>query len=70
MTLVAPLIVLDVSYATKISHEIHFSWQGQYLVKLGCHFSWQAQHVVKIWEIAGAQNVVFSIQNASPRWDE
>ena len=47
-----------------------FSWQEQYLVKLECHFLWQAQHFVKFWEIAGARNVVFSIQNASPRWEE
>ena len=26
---------------------VHFSWQGQYLVKLECHISWQAQHLVK-----------------------
>ena len=33
----------DVSYETRINHEIHFAWQAQYLVKLDCHFSWQAQ---------------------------
>ena len=33
MTLLAPLIVNDVSYATQINHEIHFAWQAQYLVK-------------------------------------
>ena len=38
---------------------VHFSWQGQYLVKLECHFSWQAQHLVTFWEIAGTRNVVF-----------
>ena len=27
-------VSLDVSNATRINHEIHFSWQGQYLVKL------------------------------------
>ena len=42
---------------------VHFSCQAQYLVKLECDFSWQAQHLVTFWEIAGAQNVVFSIQN-------
>ena len=59
MTLVAPRIVNDVSCETRIDHEIDFSWQAQYLVKLECHFSWQAQHFVKFWEIAGARNVVF-----------
>ena len=59
MTLLAPRIVNDVSYVTRINHEIHFAWQAQYLVKLECHFSWQAQHLVTFWEIAGARNVVF-----------
>ena len=27
-------IVNDVSYVTRINHEIHFAWQAQYLVKL------------------------------------
>ena len=44
---------------TRITHEIHFAWQAQYLVTLECHFSWKAKHVVKFWEIAGARNVVF-----------
>ena len=35
MTLVAPLNVNDVSYATMINHEGHFSWQTHYLVMLG-----------------------------------
>ena len=55
----APRIVNDVSYVTRINHEIHFAWQAQYLVKLECDFSWQAQHFVQFWEIAGARNVVF-----------
>ena len=59
MTPVAPRIVNDVSYVTLLNHEIHFSWQVQYLVKLECHSSWQAQHFVKFWERAGARNVVF-----------
>ena len=33
MTAVAPRIVNDVSYVTRINHEIHFVWQAQYLVK-------------------------------------
>ena len=57
--MLAPRIVNDVSYATRINHEIHFAWQAQYLVKLECHFSWQAQHLVTFWEIAGTRNVVF-----------
>ena len=31
---VALRIVNDVSYATRINHEIHFAWQAQYLLKL------------------------------------
>ena len=34
MTPVAPRIVNDVSYVTRISHGNHFSWQAQYLVRL------------------------------------
>ena len=44
VTLVAPRIVNGVSYVRRINHEIDFSWQAQYLVKLECHFSWQAQY--------------------------
>ena len=36
VTLVAPRIVNDVSYVTRINHEIHFARQVQYLVKLDC----------------------------------
>ena len=36
LTLLAPRIVNDVSYVTRINHEIHFAWQAQYLVKLWC----------------------------------
>ena len=31
---VAPRIVNDVSYVTRINHHSHFAWQVQYLVKL------------------------------------
>ena len=34
MTLVTPRIVNSVSSVTRINHEIHFSWQAQYLVSL------------------------------------
>ena len=34
MTLLAPRIGNDVSYVTRINHEIHFAWQAQYLVNL------------------------------------
>ena len=37
-------LVNDVSYVTRINHEIHFARQ--------------AQHVVTFWEIAGARYVV------------
>ena len=57
--MLAPRILNDVSYVTRINHEMHFAWQAQYLVKLECDFSWQAQHLVTFWEIAGAPNVVF-----------
>ena len=43
MTFVAPRIVNDVSYVTRIKHASHFV----YLVTLTCHFSWQAQYLVK-----------------------
>ena len=59
MTLVVPRIVSDISYVTRISHDSHFVWQGQYLVMLNCHFSWQAQQLVKFGMIAGTRNVVF-----------
>ena len=52
LTVLAPRIVNDVSYATRINHEIHFAWQAQYLVKLECHLnlqiSWQAQYLVRL----------------------
>ena len=59
MTSVAPRIVNNVSYVTRINHESHFAWQAQYLVKFKCHFSWQVQHLVKFGMIAGAPNVIF-----------
>ena len=34
MTVVAPRIVTSVSRLTRLNHEIHFSWQAQYLVSL------------------------------------
>ena len=34
--MLAPRIVNDVSYVTRINHEILFAWQAQYLVKLRC----------------------------------
>ncbi len=46
MSSIALHIVNDVSSATGINHESHFTWQGQYLVMLECDFLWQAQHVV------------------------
>ena len=33
LTFLAPRIGNDVSYVTRITHEIHFAWQAQYLVK-------------------------------------
>ena len=34
MTLLALRIGNDVSYETRIKHEIHFAWQAQYLLRL------------------------------------
>ena len=34
LTLLAPRILNDVSYVTRINHEMHFAWQAQYLVRL------------------------------------
>ena len=34
MSAVAPRIVNDIFYVSRINHENHFSWQAQYLVKL------------------------------------
>ena len=34
MTLLARRIVNDVSYVTRINHEMHFAWQAQYLLSL------------------------------------
>ena len=61
---VAPRIVNDVSYVTKINHESHFAWQAQYLVPVpprivnnvsyvtriddASHFAWQAQRLVML----------------------
>ena len=56
LTLLAPRILNDVSYVTRINHEMHFAWQ--------------AQHLVTFWEIAGARNVVFFKTKSSPRSDE
>ena len=42
MTLLAPRIVNDVSYVTRINHEIHFAWQAQYLVRLEGDFAYSA----------------------------
>ena len=70
VTLLAPRIVNDVSYARWINDEMHFAWQAHYLVKLECDFSWQAQHFVTFWEIAGTRKVVFFNTKWSPRSDE
>ena len=38
MTLLAPRILNDVSYVTRINHEMHFAWQAQYLVRFEVDF--------------------------------
>ena len=67
MTPVVSRIVNNVASVTRINHEKHFVWQGQYLVKLKCHFSWQAQYSVKCGMIDGALNVVIFNTNCA-RW--
>ena len=67
MTPVAPRIVNNVSYVTRISADSHFAWQAQYLKMLNCHFSWQAQYSVKFGMIARARNVVFFNRKCSRR---
>ena len=61
---VAPRIVNDVPYVTKINHESHFAWQAQYLVRLqgdaccSAHCKWRFRcHGYRSWEsffVAGA----------------
>ena len=61
---VAPRIVNDVSYGTRINHEIHVAWQAQYLVKLDCdsccsahckwRFMWDADQSWDSFCVAGA----------------
>ena len=43
MTLVAPLIINDVSYVLRINDEMHFACQAHYLVKLEDDFGCSAQ---------------------------
>ena len=38
LTLLAPRILNDVSYVTRINHEMHFAWQAQYLVRFEVDF--------------------------------
>ena len=54
--MLAPRILNDVSYVTRINHEMHFAWQ--------------AQHLVTFWEIAGARNVVLFNTKWCSRSDE
>ena len=42
MTLLAPRIGNDVSYVTRITDDIHFAWQAQYLVRLEVDFACSA----------------------------
>ena len=36
--MLAPRILNDVSYVTRINHEIHFVWQAQFLVRFEVDF--------------------------------
>ena len=38
MTFVVPRIVNDVSYVSRINHEIDFAWQAHYFVKVEAAF--------------------------------
>ena len=42
LTLLAPRILKDVSYVTRINHEMHFEWQAQYLVRFEVDFACSA----------------------------
>ena len=42
LTVLAPRIVNDVSYVTRINDEIHFAWQAQYLVRFEVDFACSA----------------------------
>ena len=42
LTVLAPRIVNDVSYVTRINHEIHFAWQALYLVRFEVDFACSA----------------------------
>ena len=64
VTLLAPRIGNDVSYVTLITHDIHFVWQAQYLVRLeggfvcSAHWKWRficdAAHWWDSFCVAGA----------------
>ena len=43
LTLLALRIGNDVSYETRIKHEIHFAWQAQYLLRLEVDIACSAQ---------------------------
>ena len=69
MTLLAPRILNDVSYVTRINHEMHFAWQAQYLVKLECDFSWQAQHLVTfLGDSRSAKRCIFPYKMRLQDW--
>ena len=40
--MLAPRILNDVSYVTRINHEMHFPWQAQYLVRFEVDFDCSA----------------------------
>ena len=42
LTLLAPRILNNVSYVTRINHEMHFAWQAQYLVRFEFDFACSA----------------------------
>ena len=42
LTLLAPRVLNDVSYVTRINHEMHFAWQAQYLVRFEVDFACSA----------------------------
>ena len=42
LTLLAPRILNDVSYVTRINHEMHFAWHAQYLVRFEVDFACSA----------------------------
>ena len=65
---VAPrIIVIDVSYVTKINHESHFAWQAQYLVRLG-RVMLVAPRIVNDVALRSESGTFIRVKWAAPTW--